>query len=207
MNTRFQRVAAAAALLTSLVATGAAQAGGVVGNTDADRALANKVQAAVLAAAPFQDAQTDLTITADQGRVQISGWVSHADDVAPASQIARQVDGVQSVSTRLRAWSTEPDYRVGLADPELYSAPTAAGPMSTGIPSDDALAAKVRQALIQSGAFEQKNTELMVRASDGRVSLSGWLASAADEQAVYQAARQVAGVTQVQTSFRSWASE
>lgn len=207
MNTRFQRVAAAAALLTSLVAAGAAHAGGVVGNTDADRALANKVQAAVLAAAPFQDAQTDLTITADQGRIQISGWVSHADDIDPARHIARRVDGVQSVTTQLRAWSTEPDYRVGLADPELYSAPTAAGPMTTGNPADDALAAKVRETLVQSGAFEQKNTELMVRANDGRVILSGWLSSAADERAVYQAARQVAGVTQVQTSFRSWASE
>ncbi len=206
-NPRLNRLAAAAALLTSLLATGAAHAGGAVGNTEADRMLAEKVQAAVLAAAPFQDAKTDLTIRADQGRVQLSGWVAYAEDEAPARNIAMKVDGVQAVTTQLRAWSTEHDYRIGMADPELYSAPTAAGPMSTGNAADDGLAASVRTVLMGSGNFDAKNSELQVSANDGRVVLSGWLASAADERSVYQAARRVPGVTGVVTHFRSWASE
>jgi len=207
MTTRLHRIAAASALLTSLLATGAAHAGGAIGATAQDRMLAEKVQAAVLAAAPFQDAKTDLTIRADQGQVQISGWVAYDDDIAPARNIARQVDGVQSVSTQLRAWSTGNDVRVGLAEPELYSAPTAAGPMSTGNPADDNLAASVRSTLVDSGAFSQQNTELKVSANGGQVELTGWLANAGDEDTVYQAARKVPGVTRVVTHFRSWASE
>ncbi|MGY0196231.1 BON domain-containing protein [Leptothrix sp. BB-4] len=207
MTTRLHRIAAAAALLTSLFTAGAAHAGGAVGVTESDRQLAEKVQAAVLAAAPFQDAKTDLTIRADQGKVEISGWVAYDNDIAPARNIARQVAGVQSVSTQIRAWSTESDYRVGLANPELYSAPTAAGPMSTGNVADDGLAASVRSALLGTGAFTLQNTELKVNASGGRIELTGWLANAGDEDTVYQAARQVPGVTRVVTHFHSWASE
>ncbi len=213
MNTRnpsLRRIAAATTLLAGLMAVGASQAGEVVGNTDADRALAGKVQSAMMGAAPFHDPLTDLTIRADQGRVSMTGWVAHADHEALARSIASRVDGVLSVSTTVRSWSTEPDYRIGLAAPDLLAEPTAAGPMSTGNmgnAADQDLAARVRTTLMATGAFDPTNTELKVRASDGRVSLSGWLASAGDERMVRQSALAVPGVTGVGTWFRSWASE
>jgi len=207
LNPRLHRLAAATALLTGLLAASAAPAGEIVGNTEADRALAGKVQAAMLNAAPFHDPLTDVTIRADAGRVLLSGWVAHADHEALARSIAMRVDGVRAVSTQVRAWSSDPDYRIGLAAPDLLAEPTAAGPMSTASPADLDLAAKVRASLLQTGAFEPKNTELQVRASDGRVSLSGWLASPADEPAVRQSALAVPGVTRVDSWFRAWASE
>ncbi len=210
MNTRhpsLRRLAAATTLLAGLWALGSAQAGEISGSTEADRALAGKVHAAMLMQAPFLDPLTDVSIRADQGRVWLSGWVAHADHEPLARAIAARIDGVQAVSTQMRAWSSEPDFRIGLAAPDLLAEPTAAGPMSTGNPADQDLAAKVRASLLGTGAFDPKNTELMVQARDGRVSLSGWLGSAGDERVVRQSALAVPGVSRVDTWFRAWDSE
>ncbi len=210
MNTRhpsLRRLAAATTLLAGLWALGSAQAGEISGSTEADRALAGKVHAAMLSQAPFLDPLTDVTIRADQGRVWLSGWVAHADHEPLARAIASRVDGVQSVTTQMHAWSTEPDYRIGLAAPDLLAEPTAAGPMTTGSPADQDLATQVRARLMGTGAFDANNAELKVQARDGRVSLSGWLSSAGDERAVRQTALAVPGVTRVNTSFRAWDSE
>ncbi|MEX8494162.1 BON domain-containing protein [Sphaerotilus sp.] len=77
-----------------------------------DAALAAQVKAALLQAAPFQDADVDLVVTADNGQVRLSGWVSHENDELPARTIAAKVAGVRSVTSHFHAWSTELDARV-----------------------------------------------------------------------------------------------
>jgi osmotically-inducible protein OsmY len=77
-----------------------------------DAALAAQVKAALLQATPFQDADVDLVVTANQGRVNLSGWVSYENDELPARTIAAKVPGAHGVTSTLRAWSTETDERV-----------------------------------------------------------------------------------------------
>jgi osmotically-inducible protein OsmY len=112
MNTRLTKFALAAALLTSLVAVVPAQAQTRVDSNSADIALAAEVKAALLKAAPFRDADVDLAVTASNGKVQLSGWVTYADNPELARKIASSVSGVTQVTENLRTWSSEDDARI-----------------------------------------------------------------------------------------------
>ena len=109
MNTnRLHKIAAAAVLLSSLAAVLPAQAQ----SQQDDAALASSVKAALLQATPFKDADVDLTVTASNGQVNLSGWVTYVDDERFAAKIAASVGGVKAVTTAFHAWSTESDYRI-----------------------------------------------------------------------------------------------
>lgn len=109
MNTKtLQRIFATALLATSFAAVLPAQAQ----NQQNDEALAASVKSALLQDAPFKDADVDLAVTASNGHVDVSGWVTYADDPQRAAQIAASVNGVRQVSTHLRTWSSASDFRL-----------------------------------------------------------------------------------------------
>jgi osmotically-inducible protein OsmY len=113
MNTRLTRFAVAAALLTSLAAVVPAQAQTTrMDSNSADTALAAEVKAALLKAAPFRDDDVDLAVTASNGKVLLSGWVTYADNPELARRIASSVSGVTQVTENLRTWSSEDDARL-----------------------------------------------------------------------------------------------
>ena len=75
--------------------------------------LAAEVKAALLKAAPFQDKGVELAVHASpDGKIQLAGWVSYANDDVAAREIAMQVPGVKSVTSNFHAWSSEFDSRV-----------------------------------------------------------------------------------------------
>lgn len=78
-----------------------------------------------------------------------------------------------------------------------FAAPAAA--------ADDAqLASQVKAALAQ--AWQLKNADIVVQASQGQVHLSGWVVYPEDVQLAERLAHQVSGVAAVDDSFRTWSS-
>jgi osmotically-inducible protein OsmY len=112
MNTRLNKLVIAAALVSSFAAVLPAQAQSRVDPTPADIALASDVKAALLKATPFRDADVDLAVTASNGKVQLTGWVTYADNPELARRIASQVSGVKQVTENLRTWSSDDDARI-----------------------------------------------------------------------------------------------
>ena len=112
MNTRLNKFVIAAALISSFAAVLPAQAQSQINPTPADIALAADVKAALLKAAPFRDADVDLAVTASNGKVQLAGWVTYADNPELARKIASSVSGVKQVTENLRTWSSEDDARI-----------------------------------------------------------------------------------------------
>jgi osmotically-inducible protein OsmY len=110
MNTRLNKFVIAAALISGFAAVLPAQAQSTP--TQADIALAADVKAALLKAAPFRDADVDLAVTASNGKVQLAGWVTYADNPELAREIASSVSGVKGVTENLRTWSSEYDARL-----------------------------------------------------------------------------------------------
>ncbi|MFK3738764.1 BON domain-containing protein [Massilia sp. TN1-12] len=97
------RLGTTAALLAALLlgATGCASEGGAAAERRADDAsITAGVKAAVAADARLQANEID--VDTDQGIVQLSGFVSSAEDVAAAAAAARTVRGVLSVRNDLR---------------------------------------------------------------------------------------------------------
>ena len=111
-TTRFHHFAIATALAASLAAVLPAQAQDSQASSSDDIALASKVKAALLEAAPFQDHDVDLSVTASNGPGDLSGWVTYANDPQTAARIAASVQGVRSVTTHLHNWSSDNDSRV-----------------------------------------------------------------------------------------------
>ena len=109
MNTRLNKFVIAAALISGFAAVLPAQA--VSNPTSADIALAADVKAALLKAAPFQDSDVDLAVTASNGKVELSGWVTYANNPDLARRIASSVSGVKDVTASLHTWSSSDDYR------------------------------------------------------------------------------------------------
>lgn len=97
------RLGTTAALLAALLlgATGCASGGGAAAERRADDAsITAGVKAAVAADARLQVNEID--VDTNQGIVQLSGFVSSAEDVAAAAAAARTVRGVLSVRNDLR---------------------------------------------------------------------------------------------------------
>jgi osmotically-inducible protein OsmY len=71
-----------------------------------DAALAEAVKARVLQTAAFREPLVDLQVRAQDGAVNLSGWVHYASDDLLARQLAAAVPGVASVSSNFRSWSS-----------------------------------------------------------------------------------------------------
>lgn len=71
-----------------------------VGQYVDDAAITAKVKAAIVADPRLK--ATEINVETQRGVVQLSGFVSSADDVASAASAARTVKGVQSVRNDLR---------------------------------------------------------------------------------------------------------
>ena len=111
MNTRLNKFVIAAALISGFAAVLPAQAQSNPNPNQADIALAADVKAALLKAVPFQDNDVDLTVSATSGKVELSGWVTYANNPDLARKIASSVSGVKDVTASLHTWSSDDDYR------------------------------------------------------------------------------------------------
>lgn len=112
MNTRFNRILAVSAVLAGLMATAQVQAADLSPAAPSDAALAAAVKAALLEAKPYHDADVSLKVSAHAGQVDLSGWVSYANDATAAVDIASMVDGVKNVTSHLHSWSAREDLRI-----------------------------------------------------------------------------------------------
>lgn len=190
MTHRFNQILLAAALLTGFAS---AHAGTATGATPADVALATRVQTALQQARPFQTKGTDVTVTATNGQVQLSGFVGYTSDELPARTIAAAVPGVQSVTSTLHAWSTATDPNLGL--PAISTGTDASSTMNA---SDAALAAQVKAAL--------QGRDVDVTAANGQVNLSGFVGYSTDEAPALAAAAAVPGVRAVTSNLHVWST-
>ena len=198
MTTRFnfKQLLLTAALLTGFAA---AHAGTATGPTDADVALATRVQTALQQARPFQTKATDVSVTAANGQVQLSGFVGYTSDELPARSIAAAVPGVQSVTSTLHAWSTATDPNLGL--PALSAA---TGPAMS--PSDAALAAQVKTALQTAAPLQNNGADVDVTVANGQVHLSSFVGYATDEAPARAIAAAVPGVRAVTANLHVWST-
>ena len=102
MTTRFQKIALAAALVSGLSLGLPAFAQ----NSSDDAALAQQVKTALSQDRHLQDADDDIAVTASNGIVKITGWLTYADDIQTAEQVAKAVPGVKDVNTSVHVWSS-----------------------------------------------------------------------------------------------------
>jgi osmotically-inducible protein OsmY len=193
---------AAAALLSGIAAVAPARANSVVGATAEDVSLATSVQSALLKDRAFQAPNVDITVRAWQGKVNLSGWIGDVNDDASARKIAASVAGVTKVSSNFRAWSTEGEERTS------GSGMTSRSPSLVGATAADlALASSVQSALMNDRSFQAPNVDIVVRASMGKVNLSGWVNDVNDDALARKIAGSVAGVKKVSSNFRNWSTE
>jgi osmotically-inducible protein OsmY len=196
--------ALAAVLLSGLAFALPAQANSVVGATPEDIALATGVQSALLKDKAFQAGNIDIAVRAWQGKVNLSGWVGEAGDDVLARKIAASVGGVKTVTSNLRSWSSETDDRTGVA----ATTPNPRAPNLIGATSADlALAGNVQSALMKDKAFQAADVDIVVRASMGKVNLSGWVGDVNDDALARKIAASVGGVSKVTTNLRSWSTD
>ena len=100
---QWKPAAALLAALTLAVTTSGCASSGAVGEQARrvdDAAITSGVKAAIGKAPELQAA--DIDVATREGIVQLSGFVSSADNVATAASVARTVKGVKSVRNDLR---------------------------------------------------------------------------------------------------------
>lgn len=112
MNIRFNRILATTAVLAGLMASVQVQAADLTPAAPSDAALAAAVKSALLEAKPYHDPNVSLKVTAHAGQVDLSGWVTYANDATAAVDIASTVDGVKNVTNHLHSWSSREDLRI-----------------------------------------------------------------------------------------------
>jgi hyperosmotically inducible periplasmic protein len=205
-SARSKLVLAVAALLSGVAIMSPALANSVVGATPDDKALATSVQKALLKDGTFQAPNVDIAVRAWQGKVNLSGWIGNAGDDALARKIAASVGGVKTVTSSFRSWSSEGEERVvGTASSTL---PAARAPNVVGATGADlALATSVHTALLKDRTFQAADVDIAVRASSGKVNLSGWIGDAKDDALAREIAGSVAGVKKVSSNFRNWSTD
>ena len=106
MNTRIHKIALCVALMAGLGAALPASAQKITTLPGDEPTLAEQVKESLAKAGPFQDSDVDVAVSATNGVVHLTGWVSHGDDVAIAERIAAAVPGVKSVDAEFHIWST-----------------------------------------------------------------------------------------------------
>ena len=107
MNTRFNKFILAAALVSGFAATALpASAQTAMPLTGDDAVLVEHVKAALAQSRPLKDADVDIAVSASNGEVRLTGWLTYSNDIATAEQIAASVSGVKSVDTHFHIWSS-----------------------------------------------------------------------------------------------------
>lgn len=106
MNTRFQKIALAAALVTGVAFGLPAMAQSSTSPSNSDTAMAQQVKSALAQVRTLRDADDDIAVAVTNGFVKLSGWVTYADDIRTAEQTALAVPGVKDVDTSFHVWST-----------------------------------------------------------------------------------------------------
>lgn len=178
----------------------------LIGKTAADLALAGAVQTALLKDRLFQAPDVDIVVRASGDKVNLSGWIGNVDDDSLARKIAGAVPGVGRVSSNFRSWSTESESNAtpGVAERlGVVSAPSIVGATE----ADRTLANEVRTAVLQGKAFQGHDVDVVVRAANGRVNLSGWVTYANNGAQARKLAARVPGVRSVTSDFKSWSSD
>ena len=106
MNTRLNKLVFAVALLSGIAATPVFAQSSMAPNSDA--ALVEQVKAALAQARPLTEADVDIAVTASNGVVKLSGWVTYTDDIKLAEKIAASVNGVKGVvDGSFHTWSSQ----------------------------------------------------------------------------------------------------
>jgi hyperosmotically inducible protein len=142
-----------------------------------DAALLTSVKSA-LVADPVTEAG-EINVDVNRGVVKLSGFVDSSKEKSAAGDIARKVDGVQSVQNDIAVKE---------------------GSSSAGEVIDDSiLTAKVKAALIESS--DTKAHQINVETKEGVVQLSGFVDSAGAKSAATNVAKSVTGVKDVRNEL------
>jgi hyperosmotically inducible protein len=142
-----------------------------------DAALLTSVKSA-LVSDPVTEAG-EINVDVNRGVVKLSGFVDSSKEKSAAGDIARKVDGVQSVQNDIAVKG---------------------GSSSAGEVVDDSiLTAKVKAALIESS--ETKAHQINVETKEGVVQLSGFVDSAGAKSAATSVAKSVTGVKDVRNEL------
>src|SRR5688572_2209226 len=172
--------------LVALIASGAVLGMAACSSTRTQRAPGEQVDDAALLtsvkSALVSDPVTEageINVDVNRGVVKLSGFVDSPQEKSAAGDLARKVDGVQSVQN-------------DIAVKESNS--------STGEVIDDSiLTAKVKTALIESS--ETKAHQINVETKEGVVQLSGFVDSAGAKAAATNVAKSVTGVKDVKNEL------
>jgi hyperosmotically inducible protein len=143
-----------------------------------DAALLTSVKAA-LVKNPVTEAG-EINVDVNRGVVKLSGFVDTPNEKSKAADVARKVDGVQSVKNDI-------------------AVKEGGGSTAGEVIDDSILTAKVKAKLIESP--ETKAHQINVETKDGVVQLSGFVDSAGAKSAAADVAKSVTGVKDVKNEL------
>jgi len=172
MNTKLA-YALSVALMASISLPAAFAGDRTAGEVVDDMSIAAQTKTK-LAADPVTDA-IKIDVEVDKSHVQLNGFVDSMQERTRAEEIVRSIDGVASVDNNL----------------QLQPRDRTAGEYV----DDKVLVADVKAALAEDPVA--KALEIDIEADQGVISLGGHVGSAAEREAAYKAAIQVAGVVKV----------
>jgi hyperosmotically inducible protein len=172
--------------LVALIASGAVLGMAACSSTRTQRAPGEQVDDAALLtsvkSALVSDPVTEageINVDVNRGVVKLSGFVDSPKEKSAAGDLARKVDGVQSVQN----------------DIAVKEGSSTAGEVI----DDSILTAKVKAALIESS--ETKAHQINVETKEGVVQLSGFVDSAGAKSAATSVAKSVTGVKDVRNEL------
>jgi len=171
---------AAAAVLAGLALVGCQQkstdpAPETAGTHLDDAVITTKVKTALLTDTQSQGRGADTSVETRKGQVMLSGFVSDQAQADREVQLAKGVDGVQSVDNKLM----------------IKDGKSTAG----GVLDDSVVTVKVKSALMADD--QTRGTEIAVTTNKGVVQLSGFVDSADEQARAASVARNVEGVQSV----------
>ena len=140
-----------------------------------DAVITTKVKTALLTDTQSQGRGADTSVETRKGQVMLSGFVSDQAQADREVQLAKGVDGVQSVDNKLM----------------IKDGKSTAG----GVLDDSVVTVKVKSALMADD--QTRGTEIAVTTNKGVVQLSGFVDSADEQARAASVARNVEGVQSV----------
>jgi len=132
-----------------------------------------------------------MNISAQNGAVSLSGAVPTESQRKMIHSIARNTTGVVAINDQLEVVPPQPSPTYG------QSAPSYGQPAPSAVPSDQALANQVQQALYSHPTASQLAQNIRVMVQGGRVTLNGNIGSEQDRQVVDEVVRNTPGVVAV----------
>jgi hyperosmotically inducible protein len=176
MNKTFAALIAGAAML-GMAACSATRTQRAPGEQVDDAALLTSVKSALVSNSVTEAGEINVDV--NRGVVKLSGFVDTPKEKSAAGDVARDVDGVQSVQN----------------DIAVKADNSTAGEVI----DDSILTAKVKAALIESP--ETKAHQINVETKQGVVQLSGFVDNAAAKSAATSVAKSVSGVKDVKNEL------